>query len=477
MSVVTEIKARKGRIPELFLLVIAIAITSSAYLLAYSGTGGTEIPESFPVMVGVVAVGSLVAHLIVRYVAPYADPVLFPSALLLNGLGLAMIYRLDRTKNTTAVNGQLLLTGVGIVLMVLTLVFLRDHRQLRRFTWTSLILGIGLLMLPLVPGLGRTIYGARIWISIAGFSYQPGELAKIFFAIFFAGYLVTERDNLSLAGPKVLGMHFPKPRHMMPLLIAWAVSLALLALEKDFGTALLFFGLFVAMLYIATERVSWLVIGAVMSAAGVSVIVQAMPHIQARFNAWLHAFDPEVYDAAYGSYQLVQGLFGMASGGLFGTGWGKGYPHLSFAANSDLIIASFGEEIGLVGLMALLMIYLLIVMRGMRISIYLRDGFGKLLAAGLSFTITLQCFIVVGGVTRLIPLTGLAMPFLAHGGSALLTNWIIIGLFMRMSEAARRPTSAAPIPTAEELGNVPVMEKDSSKGDDLSATQVVRLGE
>lgn len=475
MSVVTEVTARKGRIPELLLLLVAIAITSFAYLLAYSGTGGTEIPASFPTMVAVVALGSIGAHLVIRHVAPYADPVLFPSALLLNGLGLAMIYRLDRASHTSAVNGQLVLTGVGIVLMVVTVVALRDHRLLRRLTWTSLVAGIILLLLPKIPGLGKTVYGANIWIGIGSFTYQPAELAKIFFTIFFAGYLVAERDNLSLAGPKILGIHLPKPRHMLPLLIAWLASFAVLALERDFGTALLFFGLFVAMLYVATDRVSWLIIGAILSVIGISTIVKAMPHIQARFNAWLNAFDPEVYNAAYGSYQVVQGIFGMASGGLFGTGWGKGYPNLSFAANSDLIIASFGEEIGLTGLMALLMIYFLIVMRAMRISIHVRDGFGKLLAVGFAFTIALQCFIVVGGITRIMPLAGLAMPFLAHGGSALLTNWIIIGLLLRMSEAARRPASAAPVPTAEEYGDVPQMDKDTSKGDDISATQVVSL--
>ncbi len=477
MSVVAEKEARKGRLPELFLTILALAIIDTAYVLAYTGTGGNGLPENFVPIAILGAGAALAAHIIIRHVAPYADAVLLPAALLLNGLGLVMIYRIDETADTSAVTSQLVLSGVGIVLMVATVVALRDHRLLRRITWTSLVAGVVLLVLPMVPGLGKTVYGARIWISLAGFTYQPAELAKVFFAVFFAGYLVTERDNLSLAGPKVLGLQLPKPSHMLPLLAVWIISLGVLALERDFGTALLFFGLFVAMLYVATDRVSWLVIGAGMSIVGVSAIVKAMPHIQARFNAWQHAFDPEVYNSQYGSYQLVQGIFGMANGGLFGTGFGQGHPTLSFAANSDLIIASFGEEIGLVGLMALLTIYFLIVMRGMRITIHLHDGFGKLLASGLSFTIALQSFIVVGGVTRLIPLTGLAMPFLAHGGSALLTNWIIIGLLLRMSEAARRPASATPVPvpTAEELGDIPFLAKDSSRGDDLNETQVVKL--
>lgn len=476
MSIVSEVKAYRGRWPEFFLTLLAIAISLAAYLLAYSGTGGHGIPDNFPIVTSLAVGVGIGGHLAIRYTAPYADPILFPSALLLNGLGLSMIYRLDVSSNTSAVKGQLILSIVGVVLMVLTLSVVRDHRLLRRLTWTSLVAGIILLVLPMIPGLGKEVYGARIWIGIGSFTYQPAELAKVFFAIFFAGYLVAERDNLSLAGPKVLGMHLPKPRHLLPLLLAWLVCLALLGIENDFGTALLFFGLFVAMLYVATERISWIAIGGVLTVVGVSGIVLIRPHIQNRFNAWLHTFDPAVYDARGGSYQLAQGLFGMASGGLFGTGWGQGYPTLSFAANSDLIIASFAEEIGLTGLMALLMVYFLIVMRGVRIAINLRDGFGKLLAVGFSFTIALQCFIVVGGVTRLIPLTGLAMPFLAHGGSALLTNWIIIGLLARMSEAARRPASSAPILSAEEYANVPVMEKTSSSaGDDLSATQVVVL--
>ena len=332
-----------------------------------------------------------------------------------------------------------------------------------------------------MPGLGKAAYGARIWISLGGFSFQPAELAKIFFAIFFAAYLAQERDNLSLAGPKILGMRLPKMRHVMPILLAWGLSMGVLALEKDFGTALLFFGLFVALLYVATERVSWLVIGGTLAAVGIFAIVQMVPHIQARFVVWQHALDPDVYDAQYGSYQLVQGLFGMASGGLFGTGFGEGYPTKSFAANSDFIVASFGEEIGLTGLLALLCIYLIIVIRGIRTAIHLRDGFGKLLATGLSFTIALQCFVVVGGVTRLIPLTGLAMPFLAHGGSALLTNWIIIGLLLRMSDASRRPANTDPLPPREMLAHIEELPSDeedvilSDDDGDSQLTEVVRI--
>ena len=482
MSVVTQKVARKGRWPEFVLLLLALGTGFLAYYLVHIGMDGEGLPGRFSTLLPAAIVLVFGAHLVIRWLAPYADPILFPAALALNGLGLAMIYRIDLSDGTNAARSQLMLTAVSLVFMVATVALIKNHRILRGYMWLSLIAGVALLLLPMVPGLGRSMYGARIWINVAGFSFQPAELAKIFFAIFFAAYLAQERDNLSLAGPKILGIRFPKSRHFLPILLAWFISMGVLAMERDFGTALLFFGLFVAMLYVATERFSWLVIAGVLSAVGIFLIVQVVPHIQARFAVWLHALDPEVYDAEFSSYQLVQGLFGMASGGLMGTGLGEGYPTKAFAANSDFIIASFGEEIGLTGLLALLSIYIVIVMRGLRTAVHLRDGFGKLLATGLSFTIALQCFVVVGGVTRVIPLTGLAMPFLAHGGSALLTNWIIIGLLLRMSDASRRPASADPLPPRDILATIPELDDDEANSgphtpsvEDSHPTQVVRI--
>lgn len=475
MSVVTQTSPRSGRLPEAVLLGLALFSGLSAYCLVHLGVGESGLPPSFPQIFLVTVLTTAGAHIAVRRFAPYADPVFFPAALALNGLGLAMIYRVDIAEETDHASNQLLLSFVAIALMVGTVIVLRNHRTLRRFTWTSLIAGILLLLLPMVPGLGRTINGARIWINI-GMSFQPAELAKICFAVFFAGYLVTERDNLSLAGPKFLGIRWPKARHFIPILAAWAACMAVLVMEKDFGTAILFFGLFVGMLYVATERVSWIAIGGLLAALGVAVIVSQVSHVQARFTVWLHALDPDVYDSAHGSFQLVQGLFGMASGGLFGTGLGQGYPNKVYAASSDFIIASFAEEIGLIGLLALLCIYLIIVVRGLRTAVVLRDGFGKLLVTGIAFTVAIQCFVVVGGVTRLIPLTGLAMPFLAHGGSALMTNWIIIGLLLRISDSARRPATADPLPSDDFLKTIPELEKDSSSNkNDALETQVVKL--
>lgn len=458
MSVVTQKTARTGRFREFLLLVLALAVCLQAWVIVHHSVSVEEVsalPENFWMVTGVAGGLILAAHLVIRWRAPWADPVFFPIAVVLTGLGLVMIHRIDYSLlargKAALVGGQLMLAVVGVVLMVVTAVLVH-HRALRRFTFTSLALGTILLLLPMVPGLGRSVYGARIWINVFGFSYQPAELAKIFFAIFFAGYLVSQRDNLALAGKKVLGIQLPRGRHFGPLLVGWLGCMGILAMEKDFGTALLFFGLFVAMLYVATERVSWLIIGGILTAIGVYFLVQIMPHIQARFDIWLHALDPEVYSARYGSWQIVQGWFGMASGGLLGTGLGQGYPGNTFAANSDLIVASFGEELGLVGLLAIFSIYLLLVQRALKTALDLRDGFGKLLASGLGFTVGLQCFIVAGGVTGVIPLTGLAIPFLSLGGSALLTNWIIVGLLIRMSDAARRPAlpSSAPLPDLPE---------------------------
>ncbi|MFC5369307.1 FtsW/RodA/SpoVE family cell cycle protein [Arcanobacterium bovis] len=454
MSVISQRPARTGRIQEFGLLVLAFSLGLIAWILVTIGVSPSAniqaIPDNFvfvAVLLGAVVFG---AHFLIRKTAPWADPVLFPTAVALNGLGLVMIHRIDttlvKTSGRTEVGSQLILSIVGVALMLGAIMIIRDHRKLRKYTYISLLAGITLLLLPMLPVIGKQINGARLWIRVAGFSFQPAELAKIAFVIFFAGYLISQRDNLALAGKKIFGIQLPQLRHFAPILVAWAASLAILALEKDFGTALLFFGLFVAVLYVATERVSWLIIGGILSTAGIYVIVQLMPHIQARFTVWLHALDGEVYDQAYGSYQLVQGLFGMASGGLFGTGWGNGYPTKSYASNSDFIIPSFGEELGMIGLLAILGLYLILVFRAFSTGIHLRDGFGKLLAAGFGFAIALQCFVVVGGVTRVIPLTGLAMPFLALGGSALLANWIIIGVLIRMSDDARRPVTPVSTP-------------------------------
>jgi cell division protein FtsW (lipid II flippase) len=337
------------------------------------------------------------------------------------------------------VYSQLTWTALGLVLFIAVLLVVRDHRRLQRYTYTAMLAGLILLLLPLAPGIGATINGATLWVRLGQLSFQPGELAKILLTIFFAGYLTVTRDSLALVRTKVLGIEFPRGRDLGPLVVAWLISLAVLVFERDLGTSLVFFGLFVTLLYIATQRRSWLVLGALLFVTGAVLAYFAFGHVRLRVDVWLNPFG----DESDSSYQIAQSLYGFASGGMFGSGLGQGYPQLVPYAKSDFIIAAFGEELGLIGLAAMLVLYAVVVQRGLRTSIACRDTFGSLLAAGLSIVLALQVFVVVGGVTRLIPLTGLTTPFLSQGGSSLISNWIAVALIMRISDAARRPDEEA----------------------------------
>lgn len=438
MAVVTAVETRPRRNVELALLVLSIAIAVGAYVLVGIAAKG-EVPASWTWVAGGFGVLVIVVHVVLRYAAPYADPVILPITSAINGLGLVVIHRLDLEKDTSLANRQLLWTALGVGAAVAVLLLVRDHRILARYTWTAAVLGFALLLLPLLPFIGRNIRGARIWIGLGPLSFQPGEIAKILLALFFAGYLVTARDSLALVGRRFLGLQFPRARDLGPILVAWALSLGVLVFERDLGTSLLFFGLFVAVLYVATERTSWIVIGMGLFVAGAVVAWKIFSHVQRRVDIWLHPFAPDTFDNAY---QVIQGLYGMASGGLVGTGLGEGRPDIIPFAESDFIFTAIGEELGLTGIFALLLLYLVLVERGLRTAIGARDGFGKLLAAGLSFTVALQVFVVAGGVTRVIPLTGLVLPFLAYGGSSLLSNWIVVAILLRISDAARRPAPA-----------------------------------
>ncbi len=433
------------RTTELLLLIGALVVGGFAWV-------NTDLavldswPPHFWAVGGAVALGFLAAHLAVRFLAPYADPVLLPAVATLNLLGISMIHRLDLAAEQRAARAgspmpqpeavaQLTWTSLGIVLFVAVLLIVRDHRKLQRYTYTFGLLGLVLLLLPLVPGLGATINGATLWIRVGPLSFQPAELAKIVLTLFFAGYLVVTRDSLALVRTKVLGLEFPRGRDLGPLLVAWLVSLGVLVFERDLGTSLLFFGLFVSLLYVATHRRSWLVLGFVLFVTGATLAYFAFGHVRLRVQVWL---DPFAYQSDQG-YQVVQALFGLASGGILGAGWGQGYPQFVPYANSDFIISSFGEEIGLTGLTAMLVIYAIVVERGLRTSVACKDPYGTLVAAGLSIVLALQVFVTVGGVTRLIPLTGLTTPFLAAGGSALVANWMMVALLLRISNTARRP--------------------------------------
>ncbi len=458
MSVVSSLTPRKGRNIELVLLLGAVAIVGLAYLNVGLATSGTVPPGIFALTGGFLA-AAVGMHLVLRWRAAYADPLMLPIVTLLNGLGLVMIHRIDVAKGDSIADGvalrQLMWSALAIAIAAGVLIVLRDHRLLRRYTYLAGVLGFGLLLLPLLPVIGTSELGSRIWIRIGPMSFQPGEVAKLLLAVFFAGYLVQTRDALSVAGRKVLGMTLPRARDLGPILVAWLASLAVLVFERDLGSSLLFFGLFVAMLYVATERISWIAIGMSLFVAGAYLAYLMFGHVQTRVLLWLHTFSPEALAA---SDQLAKGLMGMAAGGMIGTGLGRGRPDLTYFAESDFIIPSFGEEIGMIGLFALLVLYALLVERGLRTSLGTRDGFGKLLAAGLAFSVALQCFVVVGGVTRVIPLTGLTMPFLSSGGSSLLANWTLVAVLLRISDNARRPLP--------EVGGSPVAE---------AQTQVVKL--
>ena len=400
----------------------------------------------------------LLAHLAIRRFAPHADPLLLPLAALLNGLGIVMIYRLQQSgrngnpglrvtdMSSSATMTQLLYTGVGVAVLVAVLVFIREARMLQRYTYTLGAVGLVLLAIPaLLPDSHSAVNGAKVWIILGGFSVEPGEFARLALAVFFAGYLVSKRNVLAVAGRRVLGITFPRARDLGPVLIAWGVSLLILIFETDIGQAALFFGLFVVMLYIATQRTSWLLIGVLLFLAGSLLTALLFHHVMERFTIWLHPFQGA--NPTGSSFQLVQGLEGMAFGGLFGTGLGQGQPYHTPLVQSDFIFTAFGEELGLVGVMAILLIFGLLVQRGLRAALAVPDPFSKLLVGGLSFVLGLQVFVIVGGVSGLIPLTGITTPFLSQGGSSLVASWILVALLIRVSDAARGP---APQPIQDE---------------------------
>jgi cell division protein FtsW (lipid II flippase) len=432
---------QKMRNVELFLLIVACGINASAVVLVQLGALG-HIDTTLVVLGAGLSGLVLCLHIVLRFVARDADPFILPIATLLNGIGIAMIYRIDIANgdagwNSAAVR-QTVWSGLAIACAITVMLVIRNHRVLFRYTYVSGFVAVVLLLLPLVPGLGREVSGARVWIGIGSFAtFQPGEIAKIALAIFFAGYLVRNRDSLSMVGRRVLWMKFPRLRDLGPILVLWALSMSVIIFQRDLGTALLYFGLFLVMLYIATGRLSWVLLGMTLFIGGAIIASQTLDYVHGRFQNWLDALNPDVYNADGGSYQLVQGLFGLAKGGLLGTGLGQGRPEITPVPQSDYIIASLGEELGLAGLFAILALYLLFVARGIRIGFAGHDDFGKLLGVGLSFVVALQCFIVIGGVTRVIPLTGLTTPFLAAGGSSLVANWIIVALLLRLSDTIR----------------------------------------
>jgi len=450
-----EVATRRNT--ELALLIFAVVIVVAAEG-AVEGARNGRVSSHLVLYGSVPLAAGLIAHVVVRRVAAYADPFLLPIVVLLNGLGLVMIHRLDLGLAQQAKEGigdsaqaeaptQMVWTAVGLALFLAIIMIVRDHRVLRRYAYTLALVGLFLLVLPIVlPARFSEVNGARIWIRVAGFSIQPGEFAKILLTIFAASYLVDKRDVLSLAGRRVFGIDFPRGRDLGPLVAAWVICIGVLVGGHDLGTSLMFFGLFVVLLYIATERFSWVIVGAVLFVAGAYATYQLFGTVQTRVSVWIDLFSAAHNDDGY---QLRQSLFGLGTGGLFGTGLGAGHPELVPLPATDYIISSFGEELGLFGLVALLVIYVLFIARGFAAALAVRDSFGKLLAAGLSFLIGLQLFVVVAGVSRLLPETGLTTPFLSYGGSSLIANYALLALLLRVSDSARRPGATSRPATAD----------------------------
>ncbi|MFJ6101642.1 FtsW/RodA/SpoVE family cell cycle protein [Streptomyces sp. NPDC092359] len=429
------VRIPKRRGVELSLLVCAVLISVYGYAEVGLARNGAVPPDALRYGAGL-GLLSLVAHLVVRFRAPYADPLLLPIAVLLNGLGLVLIYRLDlETPGAQAAATQLVWSTLGVALFILVVLLLRDHRALQGYAYVSVAAALALMILPIFF---PAVNGAKIWIRVGGFSFQPGEFAKILLAVFFAAYLAANRNALAYTGRRFWKLQFPTWRVLGPLVAIWLLSVGVLVLERDLGTSLLFFGLFVIMLYVATGRTGWIAVGLVLASAGAFLVGSLEPHVHSRVQDWLDPFAS--IRAGQGPGQLAQSLFAFAAGGMLGSGLGLGHSVLiGFAAKSDFILATAGEELGLVGLTAILMLYALLVARGYRAGLSLRDPFGRLLAIGLASIVALQVFVITGGVMGLIPLTGMAMPFLAQGGSSVVTNWVIVALLIRVSDSARAP--------------------------------------
>ncbi|MFJ2778013.1 MULTISPECIES: FtsW/RodA/SpoVE family cell cycle protein [unclassified Kitasatospora] len=450
--------AARHRNIELGLLALAVVVCLAGHVDADLAMTG-KLPPGLLVHGGGLGLLVLAAHLAVRRFAPYADPLILPLAVLLNGLGLLLLDRLDKSyaavhaakgdyQKLPTAPSQLTWVVIAVVAAVALIVTIRHHRFFQRYVYLIMAGALVLLAAPaFFPG---DSFGAKRWIRVAGLSFEPDEFVKVAITVFFAGYLMASRDALALAGRKVWGLTLPRGRHAGPVLAIWVASLLVLVFERDLGTSLIFFGVFVVMLYVATERTSWMVLGLLMAVGGAAVVGTLEPHVHGRVEAWLHPLDIylPVHDKALVSDQPAEALFSLATGHLTGTGLGEGRPWLiGFAGRSDFIFTTIGEELGLTGVTAVLLVYGLLVQRGLRTAVGLSDPFGKLLATGLSAALALQVFVVVGGVSGLIPLTGKALPFLAAGGSSMVANWLMIALLVKLSDSAGR-TALEPPPVS-----------------------------
>ncbi len=425
---------------EAKLLAGAVLLTALAGMLL-GWSEGPDLPPAAIVTGVALAIVAIVAHVTVRYAAPDADPAILPLAFLLNGIGLVFIRRVDLAAGTELAATQTVWTAVTVGIMCAGLLFIRNIRSFERYQYTFGLVTIVLLLLPIIPGLtAGVINGARLWIDLFGMRLQPGELAKLTGVLFLAAYLARNRDVLSVATQRIGPLLVPATRHLAPVFVASIGAMGIMAQLRDLGSALLFFGTFIAMLYVATGRIAYPGLGVVLFAAACIIAYQAFSHVRVRVHIWV---DPWT-DVQGSSYQLVQSLFALGTGGLTGTGLGFGRPQDVPFSSTDAIFVVIGEELGLLGATAVLVAFLLLVTRGLRVAQTARDSFSTLLALGLTVTFALQTFVIIGGLTRLLPLTGITLPFISYGGSSLLANYLIVAALLRISDDSRALSRGRP---------------------------------
>lgn len=440
------------RSKELVLLLGSAALLL-VMLLSLQLSQGQGLDQELLYIVGGFVGVYAIAHVAIGWIAPYADQTLLPTVAVLNAIGLVMIYRLDLAQRPgygQLVDRQVMWSAVGVGLLVATLLIVREHKALSRYSYLLGLLGLILLALPLVWPQPEGFADARIWIWIGPLSLQPGEFSKILLLIFFAQLLAQKRALFTVAGKSFLGLTFPRLRDLAPILMVWAIAIAIMAISNDFGPALLLFATVLGMVYFATGRTSWLLIGTGLVAVGGYAVYQISGKIQERVSNFINPL--EHFDTT--GYQPSQALFGLSWGGLTGVGLGHGHPDMVPVAHSDYILAAIGEELGLIGVASVLALFAFFITRGFRAALQVKDTYGKLLAAGLSTTIAIQIFVVAGGISAMLPMTGLTTPFMSAGGSSIMANYILLALLLRISNDANRPDEfdssavAAPAPEA-----------------------------
>ena len=426
-----------SRSRELLLLLFATGLLALMLFGLETSQGRTLSTEMLYIIGGFMGVYAI-AHVAIAFLAPHADQVMLPVVALLNAVGLVVIYRLDLAERPgygPLAERQMLWSLVGVGLMVLTLIVIRDHKSLSRYSYLLGLVGLILLALPLVWPQPPGYEEARIWLWLGPFSIQPGEFSKILLLIFFAQLLAQKRALFTVAGKRFLGMTFPRIRDLAPILMVWAIAILIMAISNDFGPALLLFATVLGMVYFATGRASWLFIGVGLVAVGGYAVYQVSSKIQERVSNFI---DPFADFDGIGN-QPANALISLSWGGITGTGLGYGHPELVPVAHSDYILAAIGEELGFVGIAAVLCLFAVFITRGFRTAMQARDSYGKLLASGLALTIVIQIFVVAGGVSAMLPMTGLTTPFMSAGGSSVMANYILLGLLLRISNSANRP--------------------------------------